>query len=290
MNKLYRNFTSQEEIDLEYNMALTVPDIDNRLRNYAEKSKIVRKKFSCVLDVKYGPTIDETVDIFPAKKTGAPLLVFIHGGYWVRCSSKDFSYLAAGLVNHGISVAVGNYSHCPEVSISEITRQNRALVAWLHQEGNNFGIDPSNIIVAGHSAGGQQVGMLVNTDWQGLYGLPSDIIKGGIPISGIFDLSPLFYSYIQPKLQLTYQLIANQSPQLHISKSKIPLLVSVGEKETSEFYRQTIDFFQAWRGKGNPGKRWVEKGKNHFSIIENLYDPNSSFCQTIVDFVRQTKE
>lgn len=286
---MYRNFVSQEEIDLEYNMALTVPGIDNRLKDYSEKSKIVRKKSACFLDVKYGPAIDETVDIFPAKKEGASLLFFIHGGYWVRCRSKDFSYLAAGLVNHGISVAIGNYSHCPKVSISEITRQNRALVAWLHQEGNSFGIDPSSIVVAGHSAGGQQVGMLLNTDWQGLYDLPNDVIKGGIPISGIFDLAPLFYSYLQPKLQLTHQLITNQSPQLHIPKSKVPLLVSVGEKETSEFRRQTIEYFQAWSDKGNPGKRWVEKGKNHFSIIESLHDPSSSFCQTIVDFVRQTK-
>ena len=288
--KLYRNFSSQEEIDREYNLALSVPDIDNWLKWYSQQSKLVRNKIDCVLSVKYGPTVDETVDIFPAKDKGAPLLLFIHGGYWVRCSSKDFSFVAAGLVKQGISVAVSNYSLCPEVSITEITRQSRALVAWLYRESHNVGIDPSNIFVAGHSAGGQQVGMLLATNWKNTYGLPNEVIKGGIPISGIFDLSPLLYSYLQPKLQLNHQSIIHQSPHLCIPESDTPLLISVGEKETSEFRRQSAEYFQAWSDRGNACEQWIEKGKNHFSVIESLNDSDSSFCRGVVDFINRTKE
>ena len=205
--KLYHNFTSQEDIDREYNLALTVADIEHWIEWYAQESLTARCKLDCMLDVRFGPTVDETVDIFPAKEQGAPLLVFIHGGYWFSCSSKDYSLVAKGPVSRGITVVVTNYSLCPKVSISEITRQSRAVITWLHREAPNFNADPSRILVAGHSSGGHQVGMLSATDWLGEYGLPNDVIKGGIPISGVFDLRPLCYSYLQPKLLLTHEVL-----------------------------------------------------------------------------------
>jgi arylformamidase len=94
---LYRNFTSQKEIDLEYNFALTVPEVGDWADFYTKHSAAARSNLDCALDVRYGPTVDETVDIFPAKEPGAPLLVFIHGGYWYSFSSKEFSMVANGL-------------------------------------------------------------------------------------------------------------------------------------------------------------------------------------------------
>ena len=91
---LYRNFTSQEDIDLEYNLNLTVPDLGHWIEWYSQESAIARRELDSTLDVRFGPTVDETVDIFPAKEQGAPVLVFIHGGYWVVCSSKPSKTLA----------------------------------------------------------------------------------------------------------------------------------------------------------------------------------------------------
>ena len=283
--KLYRNFTSQEEIDLEYKLALTVPDIEHWIEWYTQESVTARRKLNCSLDVRFGPTVDETVDIFPAKEQGAPLLVFIHGGYWFRCNSKDYSFVANGLVSRGITVAVTNYSLCPKVTISEITRQSRAVISWLHREGPNFNADPSRIFVAGHSAGGNQVGMLSSTDWLGEYGLPNDVIKGGIPISGVFDLRPLCYSYLQPRLLLTHEVILRQSPYLNIPRSGPPLLITFGDEETTEFHRQSTEYLQAWRANGLRGELLVQEGKHHFSAIEGLNDANSTLCQTIIDFM-----
>jgi len=283
--KLYRNFTSQEEIDLEYNIALNVADRERWIEWYAEESARVRDELDCVLDVRFGPTVDETIDVFPAKKPRAPLLVFIHGGYWFRFGSKDFSLVARGLVSRDVTVVVTNYSLCPGVTINEITRQNRAVIAWLHREGPNFNADISRIFVAGHSAGGQQVGMLCETDWQSEYGLPADIIKGGIPISGVFDLHPLRYSYLQPKLLLTHEIILRQSPYLNIPRSGPPLLITFGEDETKEFHRQSTDFLQAWRANGLQGELLVQEGKHHFSAIEGLTNGNSSLCNVLIDFM-----
>ena len=133
--KLYRDFTSQEEIDLEYNMAITVPDTKRWMEKvYVQESAKVRHELKCELDVRFGPTVDETVDVFPAKEPGAALLVFIHGGYWNWGSSKEFSLVARGPVAHGVTFVVTNYSLCPKVTIAEITRQIRAVIAWLHRK------------------------------------------------------------------------------------------------------------------------------------------------------------
>lgn len=285
MVKLYRNFKSQEDIDLEYNLNLTVPDLGYWIEWYSRESVITRRKLDCTLDVRFGPTVDETVDIFPAKEQGAPMLVFIHGGYWVVCSSKDYSYVANGLVDRGINVVVTNYSLCPKVSIPEITRQSRAAIAWLYREAPNYDMDPSRIFVAGHSAGGHQVGMLLSTDWQGEYGVPDDVVKGGITISGIFDLHPLKYSYLQPRIMLTHEVILRQSPYLNIPSSGPPILVSFGEEETAEFHRQSTDYLQAWRANGLQGELLVQEGKHHFSAIEDFNDPESTLCKSIIHFI-----
>src|SRR5262249_31599840 len=157
---------------------------------FSTGSEKVRRELDCVLNVRVGPTVDETVDVFPAQQPGAPVLVFIHGGYWRILSSKEFSLVARGPSAHDVTVVVTNYSLSPKVTIAEITRQNRAVIAWLSREARAFNGDPERIFVCGHSAGGHQVGMLVATDWPGEYELPQSIIKGGIPISGLFDLSP----------------------------------------------------------------------------------------------------
>lgn len=285
--KLYRDFTSQEEIDREYNVEAMVPDRQTAREREANASAQARRELECELDVPYGPTLDETVDVFPAKKPGAAILVFIHGGYWRTLSSKEFSRVARGPVAHDITVVVTNYSLCPKVTIAEITRQSRAVIAWLYHAAHRFNGDPTRIFVCGHSAGGQQVGMLVATDWAGEYGLPSDIIKGGIPSSGLFDLAPFRYSWLQPKLLLTHEVILQQSPQLHIPHAGPPLLVSVGEEESAEFHRQSADYLAAWRKKGLRGEMLIQPGKNHFTAIAGLAEADSPLCTAVIEFMAQ---
>jgi arylformamidase len=229
--------------------------------------------------------VDETVDIFPAKEQGAPLLVFIHGGYWYSFSSKEFSMVANGLVGHGITVAVMNYSLCPKVTIPEITRQSRALIAWFQGEASNYNADPARIFVSGHSAGGQQVAMLSATDWSGEYGLPDDVIKGGVAISGIHDLRAMPYSYLQPSLQLTHEVILRQSPCLDVPRSGPPLLISCGAKETSEIRRLATEYHQARQANGLGGELLIQEGKHHFSAIEGLNDGDSTLCKAVTDFM-----
>jgi arylformamidase len=282
---LYRNFTTQKEIDLEYNFALTVPEIKYWADFYVKQSAAARSRLDCTLDVRYGPTLEETVDLFPAKEPGSPVLVFIHGGYWYSLSSKEFSMVANGFAGHGITVAVMNYSLCPKVTIPEITRQSRALIVWLHGEVSNYNGDPSRMFVAGHSAGGQQVAMLSATDWGGEYGLPETVIKGGVAISGIFDLRALPYSYLQPSLQLTHEVILRQSPCLDVPTHGPPLLVSFGSEETSEIRRLAREYHEARLANGLGGDLLVQEGKHHFSAIEGMNEPDSPLCKAVTGFM-----
>jgi arylformamidase len=288
--KLYRDFSTQEEIDAQYNPELSVPDLKPYIEFFSGESQRARRALDCALDLRFGPTIDETVDVFPAASPGSPVVVFIHGGYWRRLSSKEFSLAALGLVPAGCTVVVTNYSLCPKVRIDEITRQSRAVIAWLAREAGVYNGDADRIFVCGHSAGGQQVGMLVATDWTGAYGLPENILKGGIPISGIFDLAPLRYSWLQPKVVLDHETIVRESPMLHIPDAGPPLLVTLGGDESEEFHRQSRDYLDAWCSRGLRGESFAQPGKNHFNAIEGLAEPESALCRSIVEFVSRCEE
>ena len=283
--KLYREFVSQEQIDQQYNIEAAVGDMQPYVEWFVGGSAKARAELECVLDVPFGPTRDETLDIFPARKANAPVLLFIHGGYWRMLSSKEFSLVARGPVAHDVTVVVSNYSLCPKVGLAEITRQSRAAVAWIANNITRYNGNPDRLFVAGHSAGGHQVGMLAATDWVGEYGLPANIIKGGMPVSGLFDLRPFRHSWLQPKLQLDADLIERQSPLFHIPAQAPPLLVTLGGDESDEFHRQSADYVAAWRAHGHHATEFAQPGKNHLTAIAGFEDADSALCRALMDFI-----
>lgn len=270
--RLYRDFTSQEEIDAAYRTDRDV-DLAALLKRYAALGARAREDLPCRLGLPYGPTRAETLDFFPAAP-GAPVLMFVHGGYWRLGSARDVSMLARGPVSHGIAVALIDYALCPAVTIDEITRQSRAALAWLWHQAGTLGIDRDRIVVAGHSAGGQQVGMLLATDWPGHYGLPADVVKGAIAVSGLFDLRPLRYSWLQPKIQLDAGTIGRQSPLFHIPERAPPLVLTCGGAESAEFHRQSQDYLTAWRQRGLSGHFIDQPGADHFAAVESFAAPD----------------
>lgn len=284
---LYRDFATQDAIDEQYEIERTVDDPRPYGEFFVRESARARDDLECQLDVRFGPTVEETVDIFPAKDPNAPILTFIHGGYWRRLSSKEFSLVARGPVERGITTVVTNYTLCPKVTIPEITRQSRAVVSWLYQNADAFAGSRDRIFVSGHSAGGQQVARLLETDWVGDYGLPEDVIKGGFSISGLFDLRPLRYSWLQPMIQLDEKAIQEESPLFHLPNRAPPLVASVGGDESEEFRRQSADYIDAWRGAGLEGSYSEQPGKNHYTAIAGLGDPASELCGEVAGFIER---
>jgi arylformamidase len=272
-------------IDAEYDPSLRVPSRQPYMDWYVRESALARTRFDCRLDLAFGPTPPETIDIFPSPKANSPLLMFIHGGYWRSLSSKEFSCVAAGLVPHGIAVAVMNYTLCPEVSIAGITAQSRAAVAWLARNAGRFGANPERIFVAGHSAGGQQVGMLLSGGASPEAAAAASLIKGGIAISGLFDLRPLQHSWLQPTLQLTENLAVEQSPLLQIPRQAAPLLLSVGGDESAAFHIQSRIYLAAWRRAGLNGDFVAQPGINHYEAVYGLGDPAKPLSQAVAEFI-----
>jgi arylformamidase len=282
MPPLYRDFASQADIDAQYGTQRWVPDPPAEFRHYAERSAHARASRRCSLDVPFGPTLDETLDIFEADKPGAPVFVFIHGGYWRAFSSKDFSCVALGPQSLGVTTVVVNYSLCPKVGIDEITRQVRAALAWVLRNIDRYGGDPSRVAIGGHSAGGHLGAMCLQTPWAEEYGLPRDPFTSAVLVSGLYDLRPLRYSYLQPLIQLDERLVQRFSPLFAVRPCATPALITWGGAESEEFARQSESFHAAWQGAGNRSELLAQEGAHHFAAIHGFEDPTSGLCQWLL--------
>lgn len=284
--RLYREFTSQQEIDREYDATAAVPESAAIIERWRCQSARVREQLPCRLGLRYGPTRAEYLDLFPAGP-GAPLHLFFHGGYWRRFSARDFSFLAEPLVAAGIAVGVVNYALCPAVSIDEIVRQARAAVAWAFTRAPDLGCDRERLTLSGHSAGGHLVAMAAITDWPGDYDLPADCIGAVLAVSGLFDLGPFPWSYLQPSLQLDLAQVVRNSPILHVPKSGPPILAVVGAGESGEFRRQSRDFVAAWRARGLAAELLEIGGTNHFTVLDATLGPDGAFLHRSIRLGRE---
>jgi len=286
MRTLYRDFESQAQIDAQYNPSIALAATDQPLQHFAAQAVRARAALRCELDIPYGPTLEETLDIFPADIPNAPVFVFIHGGYWRALSSKDFSGIAQGLQPLGITTVVVNYALCPFVTIDEITRQTRAACAWVLHHIAQHGGDPTRVAIGGHSAGGHLTAMNLQTEWARDYGLPQDPFAGAILFSGLYDLAPLRYSYLQPLIQLDDGIIRRNSPAFMARPCATPLWITWGGAESTEFARQSRLYRDAWEAAGNQALLQEQPGANHFTVLHGFDDQNSLPCQWLARTLR----
>ncbi|WP_232539457.1 alpha/beta hydrolase [Comamonas koreensis] len=281
--KLYRDFESQSQIDAQYDPLRPVADPAAARQHFAERSAQARRGLRCVLDVPFGPTLAETLDIYPAAGgAAAPVFVYLHGGYWRANTSKEFSCVAFGPQALGFCTVVVNYALCPQVSIDEIVRQCRASLAWVLRHIEAYGGDPARVVVGGHSAGGQLGAMCLQTPWERDYGLPDDPLRGALLISGLYDITPLRYSYLQPLIQLDDGLVARNSPAFAARRCATPMHLVWGGREQSEFERQSLLMHSAWQAAGNVAEQAALPGCDHFSVLHGLEDPQSDLCQRLL--------
>ncbi len=284
--QLYREFTTEEELFQEYNPRFLVSDTSELLEEYLSESERVRGTLKNHSGVAFGPTLAEVVDLFPAQGSGNPVHVFIHGGYWRSFSSRDHAFVAEALVAHGVTAVLVNYALCPQVTIEEIVRQCRAALAWTFRNIADYGGDPEKITVSGHSAGGHLTGMLLATPWAEDYGLPENVIKGAMPISGLFDLAPFPYSWLQPSLQITWDQVRRCSPMTNLPPHPVPTVVAVGTEESAEFQRQSQDYAERLREHGVPATFLPMPNRHHFNVIHDFRGTGGPLCETLLELIR----
>ncbi|WP_326836960.1 alpha/beta hydrolase [Amycolatopsis rhabdoformis] len=280
-----RRFTDAAELAREYDIEATVPDFPAVAAGFVTRSADTRSRLECVLDLPYGPTVDERLDVFPGAP-GGPVVVFLHGGYWRALTAAEFSFVAEGPVKRGATVVVPTYSLCPAVTIDEIVRQERAAFAWTVRHIEEYGADPRRIVVAGHSAGGHGVAAVLSTRWRENYGLDPAVVRGGCAISGLFDLRPLPYTAVQADLRLTADQVLRNSPLLTVPETMPPLVVSYGTEQPAEFVRQSTDYAAALLARGLPVSVLARPGFDHFDELTALSTPDSDLTDAILDLAR----
>jgi len=285
---IFRQFASQAEIDAQYNAGAAVPDSAERLRRHAELSAEARARLRCMRGIAYGATLAETLDVFPAERPDAPVFVFIHGGYWRRFAAADYHLVALGLVPLGITTVAVDYALCPQVTIDEIVRQCRAAVAWTLGRIGEHGGDPTRVAVGGHSAGGHLSAMCLGTHWDEDYGLGRDPLAAAVLVSGIYDIEPLRYSYLQPSIQIDDGIVRRNSPMFDVRPCSTPVLVTWGADESAEFARQSTGFHDAWQAAGNRSELLSQAAANHFSAVDGFADPESALCRWLAGKLRAT--
>ncbi len=280
---LYRGFATQGEIDAQYDVAAAAHDLEGSMARAGALSAQALTRPGWQLDLAYGPTRAERLHILPAAGSAPrPVFVFIHGGYWRAYAARDFALTALGPLAHGIDVVLVDYALAPAVTIGEITRECRAAVAWVHGHAARWGGDPSRILVGGHSAGGHLTARVLATDWVGEYGLPADVVAGGVPLSGVFDLRPLPYSYLAAALQLDRRTIETESPLLAPIPPGPPRVVAWGGGETPEFVRQSQAYVEHCRAAGISVDPLALATDDHFEAVLELADPDSALTAAVV--------
>jgi arylformamidase len=260
-------------LDAAYDNTAAVANSAALLADFDARSARMRVAQPHHLDLRYGPAERNRIDYFAAPQTTgpAPVLIFIHGGYWQMRAKETFSFLATGPLAHGIHVALPGYTLAPALSLEGIVGEVRAAVRWMAQHAAEFGGDPARIIVSGWSAGGHLTAMVMN----------EPAVKAGLAISGIFDLEPIRLNYLNAKLGLDAAAAQRLSPLMNLPRQSSPLMLAYGTSELPELQRQSETFAQARARAGLPG-RWVPLPQhNHFTILEELARPDGALTALV---------
>ena len=279
-------------LDKLYNNRLLVPECLEILQRWTQDSAAVRQAADCKLNVAYGQSEGEKLDIFPGTTTdfskAAPVLIFIHGGYWRSLDKTDHSFLAPAFTQQGSCVVIPNYSLCPAVTVSDIVLQLVNAVVWVYKNIEKFGGDPQRITLAGHSAGGHLVAMLLGCLWQKFdTTLPDDVVKNALSISGLFEMeTPMHSPYLQDSLHLTPAEVKRISPAWMPAPARGKLHSVVGGDESPEFLRHNQLIQDTW-GKSVVPVCEQLTGLNHFSVLESLCQPESRLHQLAQELLQK---
>jgi arylformamidase len=281
--KVYLDYT-QAELDRAYDQRAWALNADEVIRRYAIESARARERFKAILDVAYGPSPEETLDIFPAAQPGAPLHVHIHGGGWRNLSKDEESFLANALVPAGASLVVLNFATIPKVRIPEMVEQARRAIAWLYANAIRYTADPDAIHVSGHSSGGHMAAVLLATDWSRRR-LPADVVKSGLVMSGSYDLRPVMLSARSSYVKLSAEEALELSPILHVDRVRAPLTVAFGALESPEYKRHAHSLAEAMKAAGKAVSLLDCGPFNHFEVLEELGRPGTPLARAALQLM-----
>ncbi|WP_408595349.1 alpha/beta hydrolase [Limnohabitans sp.] len=265
----------QEQLDASYDQSVYAPNIRQVQSRYASNSDITRNRLGNPKRFAYGPTQIEGLDVYLCNRPKAPVNIFIHGGAWRSGLAKNFGFKAETFVNAGAHFVVPDFINAFESGgeLMPMIEQVRRSVAWVYKNISSINGDPNRIYISGHSSGAHLAGVTLVTNWQKEYGLPMNIIKGGLLCSGMYDLKPVRLSARSSYVKFTDSLEHALSTQRHLEFLNAPIIVAHGSLETPEFQRQSRDFAKAVKDMGKPVEYVVGQNYNHFEMPETIANP-----------------
>ncbi|WP_306320186.1 MULTISPECIES: alpha/beta hydrolase [unclassified Streptomyces] len=282
---------SDPAADAAYQVQHTVSEAEfaRMLRAYRERSDEAVEGLAGHPGIAYDEPSGELLDVWGPGRDGErrPVFLVVHGGYWRRLSRLDTAFMARALDAEGIATVSVDYSLAPDAPLEEMVRQVRAAVAWVYRRGVAHGLAPERITVGGSSAGGHLAGALMVPGWQEAAGLPVDVVKAALPISGLFDLRPLVDAFCNEWLGLDGERAAALSPLLAVGPGGPPAVVAVAERDGSGFLEQSRAFRAAW-AEHAAAELLVVPDRHHYDVFLDLADPKSELFGRLVELVRDT--
>jgi len=280
----------QAALDAAYNQAAYAPNREQQIERRVRDSALVRRHIGEPERFAYGPAEIERLDIYRTRRAGAPLFVFIHGGAWRSGRSRDFAVPAEMFLAAGAHYIVPDFAWVQDVGgrLMVLADQVRRALAWVHENAASFGGDPGRLYVGGQSSGGHLAAVALTTDWQCQFSLPNDIIKGGMCISGMYDLTPVRLSARNAYVTFDDETVAALSPIRHLDRLRAPLIIAYGTCETPEFQRQNREFAAAVEAAGKKVGLLVGEHYNHFELPETLGNPYGLLGRAALDLMGLT--
>jgi arylformamidase len=265
----------QSSLDAAYDQSKYAPNLQQVIKRYASNSELTRLRLGAPRRAAYGSQPIEQLDIYRTARADAPVHVFIHGGAWRSGAAKDYAFPAEMFVAAGAHYVVPDFAWVQDAggSLAPISDQIRRALAWVARNAASFGGDAGRIFVSGHSSGGHQAGVLATTDWRRDFGLPADVVKGYVLMSGIYELQPVSLSARSSYVRFDERTLTELSSMRHLERIVAPVTVVYGTLETPEFQRQSREFAEALRKAGKQVQLVVADGYNHFELMETLANP-----------------
>jgi arylformamidase len=261
----------QTELDAAYDQAFYAPLARLNLARRAANSELARKRLGEPKRMAYGPSEVEKLDVFKTAKSNAPVFVFIHGGAWLGGSAKNYADYAEMFVNAGANLVILDFIAVND--IRPMAEQVRRAIAWTYKNAKSVGGNPDRLYIGGHSSGGHLCGVALVTDWQTDFGVPSDIVKGGLCMSGMYDMKPVRLSKRSAYIKFTDEMEQAMSSLRHLDQLRAPVIATYGRNETPEFQRQNRDFAAAVKAAGKPVQLIEAPSYDHFEMAESLGNP-----------------
>jgi arylformamidase len=265
----------QVELDAGYDQSFYAPLAQQVIKRYASNSEAVRARIGQPLRESYGPTAIEQLDIHRTKRPNAPIFVFIHGGAWLGGEAKNYAFPAEMFVNAGAHYVALDFVAIKAANgdLRVMAEQVRRAIAWVYKNAASFGGDRDRLYIGGHSSGGHLCGVALVTNWPKDFGLPADMVKGGLCMSGMYDMKAVRLSKRSSYVKFTDEMEQAMSSQRQLDQLRAPIVVTYGTNETPEFQRQNRDFAAAVKAAGKPVELVEAPNFNHFEIAESLGNP-----------------